>query len=173
MDNEPLHTERLLLRRFTIDDVDALYLLTTIPAVIRYVGNTPLTSREAALETLKTRLLRDYDVHGYGRFAVVWKATGAVVGFCGVKYLEEISENELGYRYLPELWGQGVAKESCRAVIDHARETLKLRRLVSLIHPENEGSKNVVRKLGFTYASTQVIDGIIQGQPLEVYGRAI
>lgn len=173
MDNEPLVTERLLLRRFTLDDVDALYLLTTIPEVIRYVGNTPLPSRDAALDTLKTRLLRDYEVHGYGRFAVVWKATGAVVGFCGVKYLEEIGANELGYRYLPELWGQGVAKESCRAVIDHARETLKLRRLVSLIHPENEGSKNVVRKLGFTYESTQVIDGIIQGQPLEVYGRAI
>ena len=173
MADETLVTARTLLRRFTLDDIEALYLLTTIPAVIRYVGNTPIASHEAVIETLKTRLLRDYEVYGYGRFAVVWKATGAVIGFCGVKYLEEIGENELGYRYLPEFWGQGVAKESCRAVIDHAREALKLRRLISLIHPENEGSKNVVRKLGFTYESTQVIDRIIKEQPLEVYARTI
>lgn len=170
---EPLVTERLLLRRFTLDDVEALYQLVTIPAVIRYVGNTPAASREAARETLKAHALRDYEVHGYGRFAVVWKATGAVIGFCGVKHLDEIGENELGYRYLPEFWGQGLAKESCRAVIDHARETLKLRRLVSVIHPENEGSKNVVRKLGFTHESTRVIDGLIKGQPMEIYARAI
>lgn len=173
MKGEPLVTERLLLRYFTLDDVEALYQLLTIPAVIRYAGNTPAASREAARETLKSRVLRDYQVHGYGRFAVVWKATGAVIGFCGVKYLDEISDNELGYRYLPEFWGQGLAKESCRAVIENAREVLQLRRLVSVIHPENEASKNVVRKLGFTHEATRVIEGLIKGQPMEIYARTI
>lgn len=170
---EPLVTERLLLRSFTLDDVEALYQLVTIPAVIRYTGNTPAASREAARETLKTSALRDYAVRGYGRLAVVWKATGAVIGFCGVKYLDEVEEDELGYRYLPQFWGQGLAKESCRAVIDHARATLKLRRLISIIHPENVGSKNVVCKLGFTYESTRMLDGIIRDQPVEIYARAI
>ena len=133
MKGEPLVTERLLLRYFTLDDVEALYQLVTIPAVIRYAGNTPAASREAARETLKSKVLRDYKVHGYGRFAVVWKATGAVIGFCGVKYLDEISEIELGYRYLPEFWGQGLAKESCRAVIENAREAVPTGGHVSIV----------------------------------------
>jgi RimJ/RimL family protein N-acetyltransferase len=171
--SEPLVTERLLLRRFTLDDVEALYQLVTIPEVIRYVGNSPLASREATREMMKANALRDYEVHGFGRFAVVWKESGAVIGFCGVKHLDEIDENELGYRYLPEFWGRGLAKESCRAVIAHARETLRLPRLISVIHPENEGSKNVVRKLGFIHETTRVLDSLIKGQPMEIYARKI
>ena len=48
---------------------------------------------------------RDYATYGYGRFACVWKESGAVIGFSGVKYVPEIGDTELGYRFLPEFWG--------------------------------------------------------------------
>lgn len=169
---ERLETQRLILRRFTLDDVPALYQLGTIPEIIRYAGNTPLASLEAARENLIKNPLRDYEVHGFGRLACVWKETGAVIGFSGIKHLDELNENELGYRLLPEFWGMGLATEAGFAVIDHARTAYKLKRLVSVIHPDNHASKNVVRKFGFKYEKN-VEFSIVYGFTMEMYSGEI
>lgn len=147
--NAVLETPRLMLRAFTLDDVDAMYQLMTVPEVIRYVGNKAAQSKQDTLDYLQQHPLRDYQVYGYGRFACVWKETGQVIGFSGIKYLEEIQETELGYRFLPEFWRQGLATEAGVAVIKFA-QSLGLSRLVAVIHPENEGSKQVALRLGFT-----------------------
>jgi [ribosomal protein S5]-alanine N-acetyltransferase len=145
-----IETQRLLLRWIDADDIDAFYLLGSEPRVIRYVGNAPFASRDAARETLVAAPLEDYAVHGFGRFACVWKETGQVIGFCGPKYLPDIREVELGYRFLPDFWGMGLATESARAAIAYSRNVLHLKRLIALIHPENTASTRVVAKLGFT-----------------------
>ena len=154
MAHDRIETARLLLRRFTLADVPALFQLGTIPELIRYTGNTPLASLDEARENLIANPLRDYEVHGFGRLACVWRETGQVIGFSGVKHLDELDENELGYRLLPAWWGRGLATEAGRAVIGHARAVYQLQRLVSVIHPDNRASKNVVRKLGFTFEKT-------------------
>ena len=147
--NAVLETPRLILRSFTLDDVDAMYQLMTVPDVIRYVGNKPAQSKQDVLDYLQQHPLRDYQVYGYGRFACVWKETGQVIGFSGIKFLEEIKETELGYRFLPEFWRKGLATEAGQAVIQFA-QGLGLKRLVAVIHPQNEGSKLVATKLGFS-----------------------
>jgi [ribosomal protein S5]-alanine N-acetyltransferase len=143
-----LETPRLLLRPLTLEDVGPLFALTTIPEVIRYVGNRPSASIDEARHYLETGALRDYAIHGYGRHAVVLKETGAVIGFHGFKVMAELGETELGYRLLPEHWGKGLASEAAKMLVEHAWRGLALSRIVSVIHPENEASKNVVRKLG-------------------------
>lgn len=169
---DTLVTDRLLLRRIVLDDAPAFHAMNTLPAVIRFVGNQPSESIEQTREMLKHSALADYEKHGHGRFAVVWRETGEMIGFCGVKHLPQIAEDELGYRLRPEFWGKGVATEACRAVIDHARDILKKKRLVSVIHPENEASKNVVRKLGFAYEKTVRLD--FMGElDNELYSRAL
>jgi RimJ/RimL family protein N-acetyltransferase len=145
-----IDTGRLVLRRFVPDDLDAFYELGSRPEVIRYAQSTPIASREAALEFMKAAPFHDYATHGYGRFACVWKPTGAVIGFSGIKFVPEINDNELGYRFLPEYWGRGLATEAGRASIDFARSVLGLKRLVALVHPENAASARVLDKLGFS-----------------------
>ncbi|MBX7219950.1 MAG: GNAT family N-acetyltransferase [Blastocatellia bacterium] len=172
MNSPVLETERMLLRWFTPEDVDALYLLGTIPEIIKYTGNQPFASKEAARAYLEAQPLRDYQVYGYGRFALVWKETGSVIGFSGVKRWEEIDEDELGYRLLPEFWGKGLAKEAARVVIADAQQNLGLKRLVSVIHPENEASKNVVCKLGFAYEKDIRIS-FVEGVAMELFSRSI
>ena len=142
-------TERLVLRRFVEDDLDAFFLLTSHPEIIRYAQAQPMPSREAALEYMRAAPFHDYAVHGYGRFACVWKPSGAVIGFSGIKYVPEIGETELGYRFLPQFWGQGLATEAGRASIDFARDDVGLRRLVAMVHPDNLASARVVTRLGF------------------------
>lgn len=146
-----IETERLLLRWFTLSDIEVFNALGTIPEVIRYVGNQPFASLDAAMETLTSAPLKDYATHGYGRFACEWKQTGRVIGICGPKFLPDMGEVDLGYRFLPSFWGMGLATESSLAVIDYARDELRLKRLVGWVHPENVASARVLTKLGFTF----------------------
>jgi RimJ/RimL family protein N-acetyltransferase len=147
-----LETERLLLREFDEGDVAPFYLLGSDPAIIRYTGDPGggLTSAEHALEVLRARPLADYRNHGYGRWACVLKASGEVIGFAGLKYLADSQEVDIGFRLLPAYWGQGLATEACRAVLDFGRTNLGLKRVIGLVDPQNIASVRVLEKLGLT-----------------------
>ena len=144
-----IDTGRLILRRFEVSDLEAFYLLCSRPEVIRYAQATPVASIDEAREFMKAAPFKDYATYGYGRFACAWKETGAVIGFSGLKYVPEIGDTELGYRFFPEYWGIGLATEAGRASIEFARSDLGLVRLVAMVHPENVASARVVTKLGF------------------------
>lgn len=147
--NKAIDTGRLILRRFDERDLEAFYQLCSRPEIIRYAQSTPVASRNEALQFMRSAPLHDYATFGYGRFACVWKQTGEVIGFSGLKYLPEFEETELGYRFFREFWGMGLATEAGRASIAFARDDLGLTRLVALVHPENLASENVLTKLGF------------------------
>jgi ribosomal-protein-alanine N-acetyltransferase len=167
-----LETERLILRPFQLGDEEALFAMNTNPDVIRYAGNTPFTSLDQARDTLTNVIFKDYEVLGYGRFALVLKETGKVIGFSGVKYIADIEETELGYRLMPEHWGKGLATESAIASIDFARVTLGLKRLVALVHPDNHASSKVVHKLGFS-VERKISFALVNDVDVNLYARAI
>jgi RimJ/RimL family protein N-acetyltransferase len=162
--NKIIDTGRLILRRFTLDDLPAFYELCSRPEIIRYAQSTPLASLEEARAFMHAAPFHDYATYGYGRFACGWKESGEVIGFSGVKYVPEIGDTELGYRFLPEFWGLGLATEAGRASIDFARADLGLGRLVAMVHPDNVASANVLTKLGFAvekqlrYSGLQGVD---------------
>lgn len=146
-----LETERLRLRRFTLDDVEDYYLLNAHPEVVRYVGRKPLTSLDQARELLQSAPLRDYRTYGMGRLACIDKDSGKLIGFAGLKYVPEINEVDVGYRFLPEYWGRGLASESAAATMAYGRKVLGLKRIVGIVDPANDGSARVLRKLGLHY----------------------
>lgn len=155
----PLHTSRLELRRFTLADATAYWPLVSDPAVLRYTGEVPLQSIGDVEALLASRPLRDYAVHGYGRLACIEKASGNLVGFCGLKFLDDLGETDIGYRFLPRCWGMGYATESATAVLAHARVELGLGRIIGLVEPGNTGSIRVLQKIGLVYESrVQVAD---------------
>jgi ribosomal-protein-alanine N-acetyltransferase len=167
-----IDTARLLLRRFTTDDLEAFYQLGSRPEIIRYAQAAPLASREKALEFMQAAPFHDYATYGYGRFACVWKATGEVIGFSGVKHVPEIGETELGYRFLPEYWGRGLATEAGQASIDFARSKLGLGRLVAMVHPDNVASARVVTKLGFSVERKLRYSGL-PGVDIDLFARTL
>ena len=167
-----VETERLLLRWFTLDDLDVFYELGSSPEIIRYLGNQPLASLDAAREAMVAAPLRDYASYGYGRFACVWKQTGRVVGFCGPKFLPESRDVDLGYRFLPNFWGMGLATESGRAAIDYARQQLGLQRLVGWVHPDNVASARVLTKLGFSF-ERRTTSADFPGVDLDLYAKLL
>src|SRR5262245_46373665 len=137
-----LETERLLLREFDEGDVEPYYRLGSDPDIIRHTGDPGggLASLEQALEVMRSRPLADYRKHGFGRWACVLKANGAVVGAAGLKYLDDLQEVDIGYCFLPAWWGQGLATESGRAILDHGFRQLGLRRIIGLVELEHRAS---------------------------------
>jgi len=170
--DKTIDTGRLILRRFDERDLDVFYELCSRPEVIRHAQSVPVASREAALEYMRAAPFHDYATYGYGRLASVWKETGDVIGFSGVKYVPEINDAELGYRFLPEFWGLGLATEAGRASIDFARSDLGLRRLVAMVHPDNVASANVLTKLGFS-VEKQIRYSGLEGVDVNLFARSL
>ena len=90
-----VETARLLLREFVMDDAENFFRMVSDPEVTRYTGDGGKTLEEAR-QGLEQRLFRDYRKYTYGRWAAVDKATGKVIGFAGLKYLEDVDEVDLG-----------------------------------------------------------------------------
>jgi ribosomal-protein-alanine N-acetyltransferase len=155
-----LETARLTLRWFTDEDVQVMFDLNSDPEVIKYAESTPTRTLQEAKERLEEGPLSDYRKYGYGRFAVVLKETGDVIGFCGIKYLPEINLPEIGYRYLKEYWGRGIGTEAARVCVGFARDDLEIEKLVALIIPENVASIGVAEKLGMGRGALIRIDGV-------------
>lgn len=150
-DTDVIETERLLIRRFTLDDAADYRPLIALPDVIRYTADRPVNSTEEAAAMLSSHPLRDYALYGYGRMACIEKATGRLIGFTGLKYLDDMEETDVGYRFLPETWGKGFATESTVAVMKHQPKQFGLTRIIGLVEPANVGSVRVLKKLGMDF----------------------
>jgi [ribosomal protein S5]-alanine N-acetyltransferase len=146
-----LETERLLLREFTLDDVDAFFEMCTDPKVTRYTHDAGLTNRDEARAILLAHPIADYQKYGFGRWACVLKSSGQVIGFAGLKYLEDLGEVDIGYRLMPAYWGVGLATEASRAAIEDGFTRLHLEHIIGLVAPENVASVRVLEKLGLRF----------------------
>ena len=146
-----LETERLIMRPFQMGDELAVLEFSSNPATQEHTGDILRTTLEEAIGLIKNVWLRDYEKYGYGRFAVIYKPDNKLIGFCGFKYLPELKEIDLGYRFLPEYWGMGIATESSVKMLEYGFSVLKLSHVVGTVFPQNSTSSNVLRKLGFTY----------------------
>ena len=160
-----IETECLILRPYTEADVEAFYRLNRDPAVLRYTGDPGVGSLDEARGGLLTRPIADYQRYGFGRWACVLKADGAVIGFAGLKYLYDLDEVDLGYRLLPAYWGRGLATEAARAALADGFGRLGLTRVIGLVDPANAASARVLEKCGLTY------DGLVpyRGQTVARY----
>ena len=148
-----IETQRTVLRPITLDDVEAFNLVNRLPEVMRYIGPVE-TDVEQTRAYLIQGPLADYDKYGYGRHACIDKASGRLIGFSGLKYLDDIDDVDIGYRFLPEFWGMGLATETSLVLMDFAKQELGLKRVIGLAMPENHASINVFPKLGMQYEKT-------------------
>lgn len=146
-----IETERLILREYTEADAPAFFRLNSDPDVMRYVPDERMTDVDQAREILINHPMVDYRERGFGRWACILKETGEHIGFCGLKYLKEIGDVDLGFRFMPSQWGKGFATEAARASIRFGFDELKLDHIVGLAEPENRASIRVLEKVGMQF----------------------
>ncbi len=142
----PVMTARLLIREFETGDLDALAAVYGDPAVLWWEPEP--YSREKTAEAL-SRVLERYRTDGIAEYAVAFRSSGEVIGDCGPVYREIEGEllPELGWDLRSDCWGRGYATEAARGVLTHAAD-IGLRRVYSLITPDNTRSQGVARRLG-------------------------
>lgn len=147
-----VRTRRLLLRRLVAEDLEALYALYPDPEVRRYF---PDGTRN--LEQTRDEL--EWFLHGHPRrpelgfWATVERATGSFLGRCGLLpwRIDGVDEVELAFLIARDRWGEGLATEAAFGIVEHAREALKLTRLICLVMPGNAASAAVARKVDMRF----------------------
>ena len=154
-----LETERLILRRLTMDDLDALAVLYRDPDVRKYFPEGALTYDETK-EELAWIIDVYYGQYGFGLWATIHKETGALIGRCGLIpwTIDGQQEVEVAYMLAKEYWGQGLATEAAQAIVRYAFDFLQLSRLICLIDAENRASKAVAEKIGMRFEKDIVDD---------------
>lgn len=147
-------TDRLIIRRFTLEDLPKLVELRSEPEVYKYLGGKRLQNAEAIEKRLQF-YIECYNKYGYGMCAAILKETGEMIGWSCLQPLEETGETELGYGFAKEFWGRGFATECAKAWLDYGFKTANLERIVAVASPENTGSWRVMEKLGMKYETTE------------------
>lgn len=145
-----LTTERLYLKEFTIDDAQLLIDLNSDPEVTRYTGDGPVKDITEAKRILTDIIFPQYK-NKIGRWAVYLNTTDEFIGWCGVKYVEDEKEYDLGYRFFKQHWGKGYASEAASAVMDYAINTLQLKEIIGRAAIDNKASIAVLKKMGMKY----------------------
>lgn len=144
-----LQTARLILRRQRATDIAPLVDLWSDEQVTHYMGGPRDRTwlKSVFAETAENPFAETYDL-----WPVIEKATGRVIGHCGLleKEIEGRIEIELTYVLETKAWGKGYATEIGHAIQCLALETMGIERLIALIEPENAASERVALKLGMT-----------------------
>lgn len=155
-----IETERLALRHLSAADARALEAVFCDPEVMRYSGG--LQSPALVWGWVAEMIEVHYPAWGFGIWAVVEKAEGAVIGYCGLERSPGRcgpDEAEIGYRLAHAAWGRGYGSEAAAAVCDHGLGTLGLTRIVAIIDPGNAASLRVALKIGMCYQREVMFEG--------------
>lgn len=149
-----IETERLVLRRFVGADWEALARFYTDDQVMRHMLPGRGLPRAQAQERAKSNI-HNFNDHwarrGYGVWAVQDRASGRLLGQCGLRWVAEAEQAELLYLLAKTAWGRGLASEAGQAALRFGFARIGLDRLIGLTAPENKGSQRVLTKLGFAY----------------------
>lgn len=148
---ETLYTERLILRKFYLSDIDDFYEYCRNPNVGPNAGWEPHKNREESM-TILNEFIRKGEV-----WAIVEKDMNKVIGSIGLH--KDMKRNNgkarmLGYVISQDYWGRGLATEAAKRVIEYGFKEFGID-IISIYHyPFNERSKRVIEKCGFIYEGT-------------------
>lgn len=158
-----IETDRLLLRQFKSDDLDALSELFADPEVVKYLGSGEPASR-AETETALCSIIAHWGRHGFGRWAAVYKPTGVLIGYGGLRSFH--GEPELVYLLGQPYWRRGLATEMALASLKFGFDRLRFERIIAMAKTQNVRSHRVLEKAGMRFER----DANIYGMDVVCYG---
>lgn len=153
-----LETDRLILHETTAHQAEDMYNLNNDPDVIKYTGNDGFVSIEKSLEFITN--YSDYKKYGYGRWTARLKENDEIIGWCGLKFLDDMQEIDIGYRLHKKYWGKGYATEAAKACLEWGKAQQGIKRVIGMAEKENLASIRIFEKLNMQFEKNFVEDNI-------------
>ena len=145
-------TERLKIRSFQNIDSNDFFLLLTNPQVNNFLGSSQFLSNPHLVKQFLKQLSLGYsELNPWLLYSIFKKDDDRFIGSCGLKTEPKNRGGELFYLFFPEVWGQGLAVEACRPLLENALNQIKLEKIYAHILPKNIRAQRVAEKLGFKY----------------------
>ncbi|MBI3555132.1 MAG: GNAT family N-acetyltransferase [Deltaproteobacteria bacterium] len=158
-----IETARLLLRQITNADAAALFQIFGDEEAMRYWLTRDLTIAQTH-ERIE-RMIQQWQAHGFGDWAVVDKKSRKMIGYCGLHFIKDMAEVNLGYLFASDSWGKGYATETGKLAVRFGFEQAGLRQIVGVTRPANQASIKVLEKCGLSFWK----EIIWSGEPRVVY----
>lgn len=146
-----IETERLRLREFDSTDGELIFELLNSQGWLKYIGSRSIATIDDAVNYIETKLQKGYRESGFGFYLVELKATGVKTGMCGLVKREGLDDVDIGFALLPQYENKGYAYESSMAVIQYAKNKLKINKLAAITMPSNLTSVKLLEKLGMKF----------------------
>lgn len=164
-----LETDRLILRRFTVGDAQFILALLNEPSFLRYIGDKNVRNLEDARQYIRSGPIASYEKNGFGLYLVELKESTTPIGMCGLLKREELPDPDIGFAFLPAVWGKGFASEAAAAVLKDAHQKLRLERILAITSLDNDTSIKLLERLGFTFQ--RAIKMLLTGEQVKLFAR--
>lgn len=146
-----LDTERLSLRKFSLDDAEFVFTIVNDADWLQYIGDKGVRTLDDARKYITSGPLDMYAKRGFGLYVVELKGEGTPIGICGLIKRDTLEDVDIGFAFLPAYRGSGYALESAAAVLDYGRRVLGIDRIVAITSPDNERSGRLLEKIGLKF----------------------
>ncbi|HCG9584283.1 TPA: GNAT family N-acetyltransferase [Vibrio parahaemolyticus] len=163
-----IKTEHLELRQFAQRDRDEVVVLLQDADFMAFSPTGGMSSEQA--ETRFDALVNAFHNEDIGKFCVIERSTGELIGYCGLESYDYNGETvvELGYRLKVSARGKGYAFEASSAVLSFARD-VGYSKVLAITEPENVVSQHILLKLGFEACG----EGFYQNMPVNYFEKCI
>ena len=143
--------DNFTMRPITISDLEDLAGIWANPEVTRFLPSRGLPiSRENTTKSLQS-FVKHWQQKKYGVLAIIENISSQMIGYCGLRYLNELDEVEVLYGLAKAYWGKGIATKAAKAVVDFGFEVINLDRVIAMALPDNIASIKVLKNAGLQY----------------------
>ena len=149
-----LESPRLRLRHVGEEDAPFILALLNDPGWLRYIGDRGVRTLADARRYIAEGPRKMYADHGFGLYLVERRSDDVPLGLCGLIRRDTLPDVDIGFALAEAFRGQGYALEAASATLRHAREVLKLKRVVAIAMPENLASTSLLERLGLRFERT-------------------
>ncbi len=132
-------------------DFDALAAIWADPEVTRFLPSRGVPISRENTEKALMSFVEHWKNRGYGIWAIAKNASLEMVGYCGLRYLDELNEVEVLYGLSKACWGKGIATKAAKAAISYGFNVANLDRVIAMVLPDNQASIKVIQKANLYY----------------------
>ena len=161
-----LETDRLILSELKTKDAKFIHKLYNDQDFINYIGDKGIHSVQDAVRFINTGPIQSYKNHEHGLYLIKLKDETSI-GVCGLLKRDDLDLPDIGFAILPDYRRMGFIYEASKAVIEDGKNRLYFDSLFAITTPDNIGSINLLKKLGFTLKD--IIKRDKNNEPIQLY----